>query len=158
MVDDYVLENNIQNKIKTGMFKHKFVQKNKTWIISNLYRIDANNRFLKELYHKLAKMEAHIEIARKKEESREFQLLALTHAPEPQKDEYTPRTPPPDPDLDKQKIVIMHDWIKKARFNLYLKNAIKAQLPSLQEHRCEHCGSEIELKIKEIIPFNDLLF
>lgn len=165
LVDDYMEENALNHKIKTGIFKSKFLRKNKPWLITHLPDIIGENhscqQYLLEKYRELFDFHSAEELKRKAIEERLDQMIALPHNRTSRyRDDISersdpPKTPPEEPEFESSSARVALYWIDKARFNLMLKTALDD--PNLLSSICEECQSSQQLRLIPLRPFYDVL-
>jgi len=163
LIEDYMEENALRVKIKTNLFKGKFLKKNKAWIFSNLSSICRDNaetlHMLKGKYRELVDIETEDLKEQKKAEERETQLTILPYnRGERARDDISE-------DLGdmEEMCALLSDrckpligkWLNSARLNLGLRDMVKH--PERMRPDCEVCGSSEDLLYVPEHDFHTLL-
>lgn len=151
LIEAYMEENALRVKIKTNLFKGKFLKKNKAWIFSNLNSICHDNaetlHMLKGKYRELVDMETADLKEQKKAEERETQLTALPYnRGERARDDISEDLG----DMEEMCALLsdrckplVGNWLNAARLNLALHDMVKH--PERMRPDCEVCGNSEDL-------------
>lgn len=163
LIDEYALENDIEHKIRTEIFKLKFLKKNIPWIIENLDKIIEDNQichnYLRPRYYNLFEKHQETEQERDKIENR-LELLNLLPNNKFNPDfelsfERDSIEMPKYKPVNKTAAKIGMGWLSQARFNIRLKKAIEDE--SVLKKCCDLCETKDHLKIVTLVPFEDIL-
>jgi hypothetical protein len=163
LIEAYMEENALRVKIKTNLFKGKFLKKNKAWIFSNLSNICRDNaetlHMLKGKYRELVDMEDEDLKEQKKAEERETQLMVLPYnRGERARDDISEDMGDMEEMcalLSERCKPLIGKWLNAARLNLALHDIVKH--PERMRPDCEVCGSSEDLLYVPEHGFHSLL-
>ena len=151
LIEAYMEENALRVKIKTNLFKGKFLKKNKAWIFSNLDKICHDNpetlHMLKGKYREIMDMETEDLKEQKQSEERETQLKVL---PYNRRERVNDEVSEDRGDMDEMCAILSDNckplvtqWINAARLNLALHSMVVQ--PERMRSECEVCGNTEDL-------------
>jgi hypothetical protein len=165
LIDDYAEENALLAKIQTGLFKSKFLQKNKIWLIENVDKLARENytshEQLKQIYQQIMNYHAQQEKAQREVEETQEKFLALPHHREREELDITQedaeiKVDKYHPDPDSTSIRLTNHWLNSARLILNLKKAVIPLHEVALEDECNKCESRDQLRLITLRSFYEI--
>lgn len=166
LIDEYAEENALLVKIQTALFKSKFLQKNRIWLIENVDSIARENftshEQLKQVYQQIMNYHAHQEKSQRHIEEIQDKFLALPHYRDRQELDISQEDteiksfklhPEPDP----SSIRLALHWLNSARLIQSLKKAVIALHEIEIGNTCSKCESRDRLRLVTMHSLYEIL-